>query len=108
MKCQILLQKKALRELIWRIKTIENEEYIDHGMVSLFCHLHHVTQNFKNINNTDQTSLIFQTSTYIMTTTIIITHPFWYTHVPNLPCGKNLFSIPYYNQAYFLHIANLV
>ena len=23
-------------------------------MVSLFCHLHHVTQNFTNINNTDQ------------------------------------------------------
>ena len=25
-------------------------------MVSLFCHLHHVTQNFTNLNNTDQIS----------------------------------------------------
>ena len=32
-KCHILLQNKAL--ILW-FKKIENEEYIDHGMVSLF------------------------------------------------------------------------
>ena len=36
------------------IKTIENEEDVDHGMFSLFRHLHRVTQNLANINNTDQ------------------------------------------------------
>ena len=34
--------------------SIENEQYIDHGKVSLFRHLHHVTQNCANLNNTDQ------------------------------------------------------
>ena len=36
------------------VKKKENEEDIYHGMVSLFLHLHHVTQNCANINNTDQ------------------------------------------------------
>ena len=54
MKFQILLRKKALHELILWLETMEIEEDIDHGMVSLFCHLHHVTQNCANINNTDQ------------------------------------------------------
>ena len=27
---------------------------IYHGTVSLFCHLHHVTQKYANLNNTDQ------------------------------------------------------
>ena len=54
MKCQILLRKKSLHELTLGIKTIENEENIYHGMVSLFPHLHHVTQNYKNLNNNDQ------------------------------------------------------
>ena len=45
MKCQILIRKKVLNELILWLETIENEEDIDHGMVSLFHHLHHVTQN---------------------------------------------------------------
>ena len=54
MKCQMLLQKKALHELILWLETIENEEDIDHGMVSLFHHLYHVTPNCANINNTDQ------------------------------------------------------
>ena len=53
-KCQILPRKKALHELILWLETIENEYDIDHGMVSLFCHLHHVTQNRANLNNTDQ------------------------------------------------------
>ena len=57
MKRQILLRKKALRELILWLEMIENEEDIDHGIVSLFLHLHHVAQNFANINNTDQTFL---------------------------------------------------
>ena len=34
MKCQILLRKKALHELILWLETIENEEDIDRGMVS--------------------------------------------------------------------------
>ena len=59
MKCQILLQKKALHELILWLETIENEEDIDHKMVSLFRHLNHVTQNCANINNTDQMFLDF-------------------------------------------------
>ena len=43
------------------LETIENEEDTDHRVVSLFCHLHHVTQNCANINNTDQIfSLILQ------------------------------------------------
>ena len=41
------------------LETIENEEDIDHGMVSLFRHLHHVTQNYANLNNTDQIFLCF-------------------------------------------------
>ena len=53
-KCQILLWKNALHELILCIKTIKNEEYIDHGMVSLFSHLHYVPQTLANLNNTDQ------------------------------------------------------
>ena len=39
MKCQVLLRKKALHELILWLETIENEEDIDHGMVLLFRHL---------------------------------------------------------------------
>ena len=54
MKFQILPRKKALHELILWIERIENEEAIVHGMVSLFRHLHHITQNGTNINNTDQ------------------------------------------------------
>ena len=54
MKCQVLIQKKLLHELILWIKKIENEEDIYHGMVSLFFHLHYATQNFSNINNTYQ------------------------------------------------------
>ena len=41
------------------LETIENEENIDHRMVSLFRHLHNVTQNCANINNTDQIFLDF-------------------------------------------------
>ena len=33
---------------------MESQEDIDHGMISLFRHLHHVTQNFVNMNNTVQ------------------------------------------------------
>ena len=33
---------------------MENEEDIYRGIVSLFRHLHHVTQNCANHNNTDQ------------------------------------------------------
>ena len=36
------------------IKTIENEEDIDHEMVSLFFHLHYATQKCTNLNNNDQ------------------------------------------------------
>ena len=54
MKCQILLRKNLLNELILWLETIENEEDVDHGMVSLFRHLHNVTQNCANLNNTDQ------------------------------------------------------
>ena len=54
MKCQILIQIKALNELMLWLETIENKEDTYHGMVSLFRHLHHVTQNSANINNTDQ------------------------------------------------------
>ena len=36
MKCQILIWNKALHELILGLETIENEEDIDNGMVSLF------------------------------------------------------------------------
>ena len=42
-KCQILPQNKALHELILWLETMENMEDIDHGMVSLCCHLYHVT-----------------------------------------------------------------
>ena len=59
MKCQILIQMKALHELILWLETTENEEYIDHGMVLSFRHLHYVTKNCANINNTDQISLGF-------------------------------------------------
>ena len=55
----ILIQKKALNELILWLETIENEGYIYHGMVSLFHHLHHVTQNCANLNNTHQIFLDF-------------------------------------------------
>ena len=58
-KCQILLQKKASHELKLWLESIENEEYIDHGMVKLFRHLHNVTQNCSNLNNTDQIFLDF-------------------------------------------------
>ena len=33
MKCQMLLQNKALHEMILWLETIENEEDINHGMV---------------------------------------------------------------------------
>ena len=59
MKCQILPQKKALYELILWLETIENEEDIDRLIVSLFCHLHLVTNNCANLNNTDQNFLDF-------------------------------------------------
>ena len=39
--------------MLW-LEIIGDEEYFDHGMVSLFRHLHHVTQNCANLNNTDQ------------------------------------------------------
>ena len=54
MKYQLLIRKKALHELILWLEIIENEGDIDHGMVSLFRHLYHVTQNCANLNNTDQ------------------------------------------------------
>ena len=60
MKCQILLWKKASHELVLWLETIENKEDIDHGMVSIFLHLHHVTQNCANLNNTDQHFLNFE------------------------------------------------
>ena len=60
MKYQILIQKKALHELILWLETIENEEDIYHGMVSLIRHLHHITQIFANINNNDQIFLDFK------------------------------------------------
>ena len=41
------------------LETLENEEDIGHGMVSLFRHLHHVTQNCVNLNNNDQIFLGF-------------------------------------------------
>ena len=50
MKCKILLREKSLHELILWLETIENEEDIDHGMVSLFRHLHHIIQNCANLN----------------------------------------------------------
>ena len=59
MKCQILLLKKALHELILWLEIIKNEGDIDHRMVSLFQNLHHVTQNCSNLNNTDQIFLDF-------------------------------------------------
>ena len=59
MKCQILLRKKALHELKLRLETIGNEGYIDHQIVSIFCNLHHITQNYANLNNTDQSLLDF-------------------------------------------------
>ena len=59
MKCQILLQNKALQELILWLETIETEEDIGHGMVSLFHHLHHATKNCATLNNTDQIFLKF-------------------------------------------------
>ena len=59
MKFHILLQNKALHELTLWIKMIENEEDIYHGMVSLFCHLHHFIQNCANSNNNDQHFLDF-------------------------------------------------
>ena len=54
MKCPILILKKSLRELVLWLETIENEEDIDHGMVSLFQNLHYATLNCANLNNTDQ------------------------------------------------------
>ena len=54
MKCQIWFWKKALHGLILWLEKIEDEEEIDHGMVSLLFHLQHITQNFSNLNNTDQ------------------------------------------------------
>ena len=54
MKIQKLLQKKSLHELILWLETVENEEDIYHVMVSLLRHLHHVTPNCANLNNTDQ------------------------------------------------------
>ena len=70
MRLQILIRKKALHELILWIEKIENEEDIDHGMVSLFHHLHHDTKNCANLNNNDQIPLILQSSIYftMMTT----------------------------------------
>ena len=59
MKCQILLRNKALHELILWLETMEKEEDIDHGMVSLFFHLHHVTQDCANLNNTEKKFLDF-------------------------------------------------
>ena len=59
MNCEILLKNKALHQLILLLETIENEEDVDRGMVSLFCHLHHVTPNFLNLNNSDQMFLYF-------------------------------------------------
>ena len=59
MKYQLLLRKKALHELVFWLETIKNEEDIDCGMVSLFHHLYHVTQNCANLNNTDQSFLDF-------------------------------------------------
>ena len=59
MKCQILIQMKVLNELILWLETTENEEDIDHGMVSSFRHLHHVTQNCVNLNNTEHIFLDF-------------------------------------------------
>ena len=69
MKCPILILKKSLRELVLWLETIENEEDIDHGMVSSFSHLHHVTRNCANINNTDQILPGLQTRIYFMMTT---------------------------------------
>ena len=57
---QNITLKKVLHELILWLETIENEEDIYHGMVSLFLHLHHNTQNCANINNTNQTLLDFE------------------------------------------------
>ena len=91
MKCQILFQKKSLHQLIFWLETIENEEDIGHGMVSLFCHLHHVTQNCTNINNTNKMFLYFQTSIYFSMMTTMSTYPFRYIQASNLPWGQNLF-----------------
>ena len=59
MKFQILLQNKALHEPILWLETVENEEDIDHKMVLLFRHLHHVTPNCANLNNNYQIFLDF-------------------------------------------------
>ena len=59
MKCQILIRNKALHELVLWLEKMESEEDIDHGMISLFCHLHHVTKKFSNLNNTNQNFLDF-------------------------------------------------
>ena len=56
---QILLWNNVLHELILCLETIETEKDIDNGMVSLFYHLYHVTQNCANLNNTDQMFLGF-------------------------------------------------
>ena len=91
MKCQILHQNKALHELILWIKTIENEEDIDHEIVSLLRHLHHVTQNCANLNNNDQIFLGLQTIIYFTVIKTMIIYPFQFIQVSNLPCGQNLF-----------------
>ena len=91
MKCQILLQKKALRELMLWLETIKNKEYIDHVMVLLFRYLHHVTQNCANINNTDKNFLDLQTCIYYTMMMTMSTYPFWYIQASNLPWGQNLF-----------------
>ena len=90
MKRQILLRKKALHELILWIKMIENEKDIDHVMVSLFYHLHNVTQNCANINNNDKNFLDLSTSIYFTTMMMMITYPFQYIQVSNLAWVHNL------------------
>ena len=58
MKCQILLQNKALHEVMLWLETIENEGDIDHEIVLLFHYLHHVTQNCANLTNTEKLFLV--------------------------------------------------
>ena len=90
-KCHILLQNKVLHELTLWNKMIENEEDIYHGMVSLFCHLHHVIQNCANSNNNDQNFLDFANKhIYFTTMTMMSTYPFRYIQVLNLPWVKSL------------------
>ena len=106
MKCQILLQNKALHELILWLETIENEEDIDHIMFSLLRHLHHVTQNCANLNNTDQIlpDFVNKHLFYNDDNDGHLPIPVYSGIKPSM--GHNLFQIHYYPWENFLQSAN--